>query len=89
MINTTNPSVEARQLQLLELGDQGAQLAGVLEQRSVVGDLVVAQHARDGLPVDLSRPEGIGPVELGWICLAPAVLLPAPVGLDRDRVPVG
>ena len=69
----------------MELVHELTELAGVVEQRLVVGDLFVGQHARDSLAVDLARPERVGAVKLWGLAPATAVLLAAPVGAHRER----
>src|SRR5262249_16121066 len=65
---------------VLDLGDQVAHLAGVVEQGLPGGQLLGAQPAGDGLAVDLAGPLGVGAVQDGRVVVAAAGRLAAGVG---------
>jgi hypothetical protein len=58
--------------EFLELGDQFAQAAVVVEPGAVVGELVVGEDAGGGLAVFLAGPLVVGAVWLGWVGVAAA-----------------
>jgi hypothetical protein len=80
--------VDDREAQRLELGDQGPQALGVVEEGPVFADLFVAQVAGDGLGVDLGGP---GPIlrgaPVGRSCSGSPLALPVKE-LVRER-PLG
>src|SRR6266568_1790364 len=54
--------------EFLKLGDQGADLAGVVEQGLPVGELPGGEAAGDGLAADLAGPLGVGAGQGGPGC---------------------
>src|ERR1700722_11979819 len=66
--------------EVLELAEQGAEFAGVVEQRLVLGELSLGEAAGDGLAGDLAGPFGVGAVEAGRAGVAAAVRLAASGG---------
>ena len=58
--------------ELLELGDQFAQAAVVVEPGAVVGELLVGQDAGGGLAVFLAGPLVVGAVQLRGVGVAAA-----------------
>src|SRR6266568_2947214 len=70
--------------EFLKLGDQGADLAGVVEQGLPVGELPGGEAAGDGLAADLAGPLGVGAVQRGWVSAAAAAALAAGVGAHEQ-----
>jgi hypothetical protein len=70
--------------EVLELGEQGAELAGVVEQGLVFGELAGGEPSGHGLAADLAGPFGVGPVQARRVCVAAAARLGAGVGADAQ-----
>src|SRR5215472_654588 len=66
--------------EFLELGEQRAELFGVVEQRLPGGELLGGEPAGGGLPADLAGPFGVGAVPGGRAGVAAAAGLAAFVG---------
>jgi hypothetical protein len=70
--------------EVLEFGQEAAELFGVVEQGLVLGELGGGKPAGDGLAGDLAGPFGVGAVEAGRAGVAAAALLAAGVGADGE-----
>src|SRR5260221_12653155 len=75
--------------QVLQLGEEFAQAAGVVEPGPVALLLLGGQLAGDGLAVALADPAHVRPVQLGRVGLAPAHGLAAGGGAEDDAARPG
>ena len=70
--------------EVLESGEQGAELFRVAGQGLVFGELVRGEAAGDGLAADLAGPFRLGAVQAGRAGVAAAAGLAAGVGADGE-----
>src|SRR5260221_2646063 len=81
--------LEGFQGQVLQLGEEFAQAAGVVEPGPVALLLLGGQLAGDGLAVALADPAHVRPRQLWPVALAPAHALAAGRGADPDAARYG
>ena len=76
--------LDDREGELLQLGEQVAQLPGIVEQGLPGGELLGGEPPGDGLAADLAGPLGVRAVQLRRVGVAAAAGLAAGVGADGE-----